>query len=508
MLLIHRSFFLITTFTFGLTTMIFSQSNPIGIFENHNDIGNPQMNGSVFYHTENQEYTIEGCGTSMWGNNDQFHYLWTSIQGDFIVRANVEFMNEGGDAHRKVGWIIRNNFRAGSPHVNAAIHGNGEASLQFREEENQETKEIKSEDSGPDVIQLERKGNSYIMSTAKYGELFTQVEIKEFNLRNEVFVGLYVCSGNSDKIEKTIFRNVRIVKPAPDNFQPYRDYIGSRMEIMDLETGKRKVLFSSAHSLQAPNWTEDNRLVYNSNGMIYSYDLAEKKVELVNTGFATSNNNDHVISFDGKMIGLSHHSPENDGNSTIYIMPLEGSDNPKQITQNGKPASYFHSWTTDDKHLIFTGNRKNKYDIYQVSIEDGSETQLTDSGGLDDGPEMSPDGKYIYFNSDRTGTMQLWRIDADGSNPIQLTFDKYQDWFPHISPDNKWIVFLSFPETVDSSDHPFYQRVMIRLMPVEEAGQKSVKPKVVAYLYGGQGTINVPSWSPDSKRIAFVSNSD
>ncbi|MCB0855411.1 MAG: TolB family protein, partial [Bacteroidetes bacterium] len=223
----------------------------------------------------------------------------------------------------------------------------------------------------------------------------------------------------------------------------------------------------------------------------------------VNTGFATNNNNDHVISFDGKMIGLSHHHAENNGNSTIFVMPLEGSDSPRQVTKTGKQASYFHSWTPDGKHLIFTGNRKDKYDIYQVSVEDGSEKQLTDTPGLDDGPEISPDGKYIYFNSNRTGTMQLWRMEANGSNPKQLTFDKYQDWFPHISPDNKWIVFLSFPETVDSADHPFYKRVMIRLMSIEGG-----EPKVIAYLYGGQGTINVPSWSPDGKKIAFVSNSD
>jgi len=97
--------------------------------------------------------------------------------------------------------------------------------------------------------------------------------------------------------------------------------------------------------------------------------------------------------------------------------------------------------------------------------------------------------------------MQLWRMDADGKNPKQLTFDKRNNWFPHISPDMKWIVCISFPPEIDPSSHPFYQRCLLRIMPFEGGNSK-----VIAYIYGGQGTINVPSWSPDSKKIAFVTN--
>ena len=122
--------------------------------------------------------------------------------------------------------------------------------------------------------------------------------------------------------------------------------------------------------------------------------------------------------------------------------------------------------------------------------------------GLADGPECSPDGKFIYYNSTLSGTMQLWRMKMDGTEQTQLTFDEYNNWFAHVSPDNKWIAFLSFPNTIDAADHPFYKRVMLRLMPVSGGA-----PKVIAYLYGGQGTINTPSWSPDSKFISFVSNS-
>jgi len=120
---------------------------------------------------------------------------------------------------------------------------------------------------------------------------------------------------------------------------------------------------------------------------------------------------------------------------------------------------------------------------------------------LDDGSEYSPDGKYIYFNSVRTGTMQIWRMKADGSEQEQVTFDEYNDWFPHFSPDGKWIVYLAFPKEIDPTSHPFYKRVYLRIMPATGG-----VPKTIAYIYGGQGTINVPSWSPDSKKVSFISN--
>ncbi|HEX8041375.1 MAG TPA: biopolymer transporter TolR, partial [Chryseosolibacter sp.] len=129
------------------------------------------------------------------------------------------------------------------------------------------------------------------------------------------------------------------------------------------------------------------------------------------------------------------------------------------------------------------------------------ESPLTQSATLDDGPEYTPDGKYIYFNSVRTGTMKLWRMKPDGSGAEQVTFDEYNDWFPHISPDGKWIVYISFPKEISPTDHPFYKKVYLRLMPASGG-----VPRTIAYVYGGQGTINVPSWSPDSKKIAFISN--
>ena len=225
---------------------------------------------------------------------------------------------------------------------------------------------------------------------------------------------------------------------------------------------------------------------------------------MLNTGAAKRNNNDHVISFDGKWLAISsHRDGMPGGGSTIYYLPLTGGE-PKLVTDS--TPSYLHGWSPDGKDVVYTAQRISKspvYNIYKKPIKGGNEIQLTQlAKGLADGPEYSPDGKYIYYNSTVSGSMQLWRMKTDGSNPEQLTFDEHNNWFAHVSPDNRWIAFLSFPNTVEPTDHPFYKRVMLRLMPVNGGA-----PRVIAYLFGGQGTINTPSWSPDSKHIAFVSNS-
>ncbi|MDH3650878.1 MAG: DPP IV N-terminal domain-containing protein [Saprospiraceae bacterium] len=485
-------------------TKVFGQNVPLGIFENHLDVGPVANQGSITYDSDLQEYTIEGSGTNMWSGQDEFQYLWKSIQGDFILRTEVRFIGEGVDPHRKIGWMVRSRLSTDSPHANACVHGDGLTSLQYRKTKGAETEQIQSEQVGPDVIQLERMGDQFIMSTAHFGEPLQSLDTLTLVLPTEVFAGLYVCSHNPDVMETAVFRNVRIIKPAPHDLVPYQTYLGSNLEVMNVESGRRANLMYSAHSLQAPNWTPDGEhLIYNSHGILYNYDLSRGQSIPLNTGFADRNNNDHVLSFDGDQIAISHHSSENDGASTIYILPSEGSETPRQITKNGMPPSYLHGWSVDAGNLVFTGNRNDKYDIYQVSVETGEETQLTDTEGLDDGPEYSPDGKYIYFNSTRTGTMQLWRMGTDGSNPTQLTFDEYNDWFPHISPDNKSIVFISYQPDVEPAAHPFYKQVMLRIMPVDGG-----EPRVIGYLYGGQGSINVPSWAPDSKHIAFVSNSN
>lgn len=487
-------------------TMLFignANAQEVGVFENSNDIGAVKYTGTTVYDEESQSYTLTGSGTNMWFGQDQFHFAYKSIQGDFILRARVSFIGKGVDPHRKVGWTVRNNLHSDSPHVNATVHGDGLTSLQYRKAKGKETEEKISKDKAPDIIQLERKGNTYIMSTAKFGQPFTSVEL-DMQLRNEVFVGIYVCSHNPNVTEKAVYKNVRITIPPKEGYKPYKDYIGSRLEVMDVETGERKVLANSSHSIQAPNWTPDGKtLIYNSNGFLYNYDLESNKVSMLNTGFANRNNNDHILNADGSMLGISHHNENDNGDSSIYYLPISGSDKPIKVTKDGVGPSYLHGWSPNGKKMIFTGARNGMYNIVEVEVKTGKEKVLTATKTLDDGSEYAPNGKHIYFNSNRTGTMQIWRMTNAGKRLKQLTFDEYNDWFPHVSPDGKNIVLISFPTTIESGSHPFYKHCLLRTIPVNGG-----EPKIIAYIFGGQGTINVPSWSPDGKKIAFVTNTD
>ena len=473
-----------------------------GQFSQATDIGAVKSPGKVNYDEKNQSFIISGAGSGMTSRSDGLHFSWKEIQGDFIVRANMSFVNPSAHAQSKIGWLVRQSLEVGSPHVFASLNGEGTCTLFFREELNGETDHYELKAHGSTVIQLERRGEVFIMSAAKQGRPFLVTQVSHIPLPQKVLVGLAVSSGDAEVATSASFSNVRVIKPAKPDFVPYQDYIGSNLEIMDMATKQRRIVYRDPESIQAPNWTRDGKtLIYNANGRLFNFDIATSNITPLNTGFANNNNNDHVLNWAGSEIAISHHNAEDENRSTIYTLPLGGSDAPKQITAKGVGHSYLHGYSPDDKNMIFTAFRKNQWDIYKIDIESGQETQLTDTKTLDDGSEYSPDGKYIYFNSNRTGTMQLWRMDADGGNPKQLTYDKYNNWFPHVSPDGKKIVFLSYMDDIDSGDHPFYRHVYLREMPLTGG-----ELKIIAYLYGGQGTINVPSWSPDGKYIAFVSN--
>ena len=498
--MLKRFSLLILMYSFTLVNRSLFSQTAIGIFDGHNDIGAVVKPGEATYIQTTRQYIISGAGYNIWGDHDEFHFVWKKIKGDFIAYTLGEFVGTGVEPHRKIGWMARKSLEGNAPHVNAVVHGDGLTSLQFRKTVAAATEEIRSTLTHANIIQLERKGNVYTMRAAKYGEPFITTQMENLDLGEEIYLGLFVGSHNADVMETGVFSDVRISIPAWEGLVPYRDYLGSHIELLDIATGSKEIVHTSPKSLQAPNWTTDGKsLIYNSEGLMYNFDLATRKPSLLPTGEVKNNNNDHVLSLDGKILGLSS-GVRDLGGSIIYTVPVAGG-NPKQITPRG--PSYLHGWSPDGKLLIFTGQRNNEYDIYTVPSSGGKEIRLTTAKGLDDGPEYTPDGKYIYFNAARTGTMQIWRMKADGREQEPVTDGTFHDWFPHISPDGKWIAFLSFlKEEVEAEDHPFYKHVYLRLMPV--AGGPA---KVIAYVYGGQGTINTPSWSPDSKRIAFISNS-
>lgn len=287
------------------------------------------------------------------------------------------------------------------------------------------------------------------------------------------------------------------------NIETLRQWIAERdsysiLETVDVHTGERTVLKEFDYVIEAPNWTQDGKtLVYNSRGKMFTYELATSEIKEIDTGFAIDCNNDHVLSPDNNQLAVSHFTNE-DATSRIYTLPL-GGGKPNLVTAKG--PSYLHGWSPDGGWLAYCAERDGQYDIYTISVNGGEETQLTDEPGLDDGPEYSPSGKHIWFNSTRTGLMQVWRMDADGSNPTHIVKEHANCWFPHVSPDGKWVVYIAYgKDDVEPGDHPPNKNVELRLVPAGGGISKSI-----AKLFGGQGTINVNSWSPDNRTIAFVS---
>lgn len=474
-------------------------SSPLGEFNAQTAIGRHSVEPVVFFDPTQQTYQLTSAGQNIWGRQDDFLFLWRKLRGDFIATLSGHFPSRGVNAHRKFGWMARASLDPAAANAAAALHGDGLAILQFRPSSAAETGEVRSPLNAPDVIQLERRGSTFLASFARKGEPLQTVETNNLELGEELYLGIFACSHEELVAEQALLENVRIAVPAQPGFLRERDPWLSRMEILDLSNGRRTLLFESEDVFEAPNWTPDGKaLIYNSGGLLWRYDLASGEHRRIHTGSVVHNNNDHVISFDGTQLAVSSHSGER--GSQVYTLPIGGGE-PALITPLG--PSYLHGWSPDGEYLVYTALRNGDFDIYRIPSRGGEEVRLTYERGLDDGPEYSPDGAWIYFNSVRSGSMQLWRMRPAGTDPQQLTADEYNNWFPHVSPDGKRLLFVSYlPGEVEPSDHPPAKRVYLRSMPANGG-----KPRVEAYLYGGQGTMNVPSWSPDGNRAAFVSNS-
>ena len=269
----------------------------------------------------------------------------------------------------------------------------------------------------------------------------------------------------------------------------------SELVILNVKTGEERTILKENRHFEAPNWSRDGQfLLINSKGLLEKIDLKGNHLGFLYPETIKNANNDHGISFDGKTLVYSN--TDTGLGSRIYTIPFEGGT-PKLITPDF--PSYWHGISPDGKNLAYCAERNDQWDVYVIPIDGGEEKRLTNAEGLDDGPEYSYDGKWIYFNSHRTGRMQAYRMKPDGSNQEQLTFDEYDNWFPHPSPDNKSIVYIAYLED-QKGTHPFGKDVKLRIMDLSSKESKDLTP----VFYGGQGTINVHSWSPDGNWIAFV----
>jgi len=344
------------------------------------------------------------------------------------------------------------------------------------------------------------------MSVGKAGEPLTTSIPVTLSLDGPVYVGIGVCSHDAQVLETAVFSNVSIQELPASKAELNPDKVRSKISIYDLDSKSVHVAYSADKLWAAPNWSPDGKyLIVNSEGFLWRLPLSEvggSKPEKIDLGPVTGANNDHGITRDGKMLAIS---ARGSGGSQVYLAAGDGS-NARLMTP--KSPSYFHTFSPDGRWLVFTGNRDGNFDLYRMLVTGGMEQRLTSHPALDDGPDFSKDAKWIYLNSDRSGDFDIWRIPADGAGPDdqkaeRVTSDELNDWFPHPSPDGKWMVFVSFPK--GTKGHPANKDVQLRLMPMPGAKLKPAKIETLVKLFGGQGTINVNSWAPDSRRFAFVS---
>ena len=467
-------------------------TGPVGVFEGHGDLGTVLHPGSAAFDPATGAYTVTGSGENMWAAKDAFQFVWKKASGDLMLTADVAFPAAGKDPHRKAVLMMRQSLDGDAAYVDVALHGDGLTSLQFRDAKGAATHEVQANVKAPTRLRLVKRDKYALMYLGTSGgEVKFSGAAVPVPFDGPFYVGIGVCAHNKDVIETAVFSKVELGPVPPD---PAKLTLVSTLETQAIGSTDRRVVYVTPTRIEAPNWLRDGKtLVYNSGGRLYRIPAAGGEPEVIDTGFAIRCNNDHGVSPDGTRLVVSDQS-QPDRKSRIYTLPVSGGT-PELVTPTG--PSYWHGWSPDGKTLAFCGERNGEFDIYTVPAAGGPETRLTTAKGLDDGPEYTPDGKHIYFNSDRTGRMQIWRMWADGSEQEQVFADEFNNWFPHPSPDGKTLVFLSYGQ--DVKGHPGNKDVTLRRLTF--TGNKI---DVLGRFFGGQGTVNVPCWSPDSRLIAFV----
>jgi Tol biopolymer transport system component len=267
--------------------------------------------------------------------------------------------------------------------------------------------------------------------------------------------------------------------------------------VYDFEEGRAFPVLETDMHIEAPNWTpEGDALIVNGDGSLFWVDLENPELWEIDTGLCIKLNNDHGITPDGETLIFSDHT-YGEG-SVIWTQSLGDEDaDPQRVTPNS--PSWWHGVSPDGKTLTYTAVRDGVFGIYTIAIEGGAETCVIQSAHHYDGPDYTPDGQWIWFNSERSGngSSDIWRVRVDGSDAEQMTDDGCVNWFPHPAPEGDKIVYLAYPE--GTQGHPAGKEVELRLFK-----GKGETPETLVSLFGGQGTINVPSWSPDGVAFAYV----
>jgi TolB protein len=394
-----------------------AQSDQLGLFEAHADVGDNPQKGSVTYKAASGEYRITGGGANIWGSVDAFQFVWKRFSGDVSVSADVQFVGSGAEAHRKAVLMVRQSLDAGSAYADVALHGDGLTALQYRLASGAETLEIRSEVNGPVHIRMERRGDQFTMFAGKSGENLAASAPVTIKLQDPVYVGIGVCSHDANVLETAVFSSVRVAKLTPAEQIPNPTNVRSKISIYDLESKSIHVVYAADKLWEAPNWSPDGKyLLANSGGGLYRFTLdadGKAQPEKLALDAAYECNNDHGLTRDGKHLAFSAKYASSQ-ESQVFVASSEGTK-PRLLTPNH--PSYFHGWSRDGKWLAFVGKRGDYFNVFRIPASGGNEERLTSSPANDDGPDYSPDGKWIYVNSNRSGGWDIWRFPAEGAGP-------------------------------------------------------------------------------------------
>jgi Tol biopolymer transport system component len=463
----------------------------LGTFSNHTDVGMVSRPSTISYDRSANVYTIGASGANMWAAKDDFGFVWKQVSGDVALAADVVLLGESKQGHRKAGLIFRQSLDANSVYVDVMLHGDGHAALQYRSAPGGPSRTIQCPVDNPKRMRLEKRGAEFTLSVAgPDGVISPSGASIRLKLEGSFYAGLAVCAHDNMAFESATFSRVELGAPSARTAARI-----SGLEVIALASTDRRVVARAEGRMESPHFSPDGtELYFNHNGKIQRIALSGVGApSVVKTGSLSRCNNDHGFSPDGTQLIVSDLTET--GKSLMYLLPA-GGGTPRKIPV-ADPA-YWHGWSPDGKTITYGAGREGNYDVFTIALENGTETRLTTDAANDNGPDYSADGQWIYFHSNRTGHVQIWRMHADGSNQEQVTNDEYFNWFPHPSPDGKSLAILS-SKTVPDTGHPPDGDYVLRVISTDGAPIREI-----AQFTGGQGSLNIPCWSRDSKYLAFA----
>jgi len=493
---------------FAVLVALTGSAAAAGAFEGAADVGGVSPPGTAVYDAKADTYTLTSAGANLWARKDAFHFVWNKMSGDVTLTAEIgwpptTYAHEP-NPHRKALLMVRQSLDEDSVYVDAAQHGSGLTALQYRPEKGADTEDIELNISAPQILRLEKRADTFTMYLSRRGEPLRQVGASvKLHMEGPFYVGIGLTAHNAATTDKAVFSHLRLERPAPwpDKLVTY-----STLKIFKIDQGAptATVIETRQGVYESPNWAPDSKsLVINDGGRFFRIPLLDPPAgaprEPFDTGDATGCWGEHGFSPDGRSFAVSCKAPGESG-PDVEIVPAWGGAM-RRLTH--QPISFFHGWSPDGGTIAFTSIKSGHEDISAVAAAGGPVKRLS-SEGLNDGAEFSADGSYIYFNSNRSGPMQIWRMRPDGSGAEQVTSDDSDDWYPHLSPNGKWMVYLSYARgDGGATGHPMNKDVVLRLRAMGDG-----KTRDLVRITGGQGTMDSPDWSPDSKLIAFVSYQD